>query len=215
MKIELMRKIEVVPIGSIKPYENNPRVNDDAVLDVANSIQSFGFDVPITVDRDSVIVTGHTRYKAAQHLKLKEVPVIRLSHLKPAQIKAYRLADNKVAEKSEWHNAKLELELVQLEELKIDMSAFGFVKEQVEEADKSQGKKLDAMELRAFEHYDYLVFVFDNQMDWLNVLQAFDIQRVDGGYNGIRKVGLGRVIRGEKLIEKIGRSSSDTVKKQK
>ena len=79
MKIELMRKIEVVPIGSIKPYENNPRVNDDAVLDVANSIQSFGFDVPITVDRDGVIVTGHTRYKAAQHLKLKEVPVIRLS----------------------------------------------------------------------------------------------------------------------------------------
>ena len=90
MKIELMRKIEVVPIGSIKPYENNPRVNDDAVMDVANSIQSFGFDVPITVDRDGVIVTGHTRYKAAQHLKLKEVPVIRLSHLKPAQIKAYR-----------------------------------------------------------------------------------------------------------------------------
>lgn len=137
MEIELMRKIEVFPIGSIKPYENNPRVNDDAVIDVANSIQSFGFDVPITVDRDGVIVTWHTRYKAAQHLKLKEVQVIRLSHLKPAQIKAYRLAYNKVAEKSEWHNAKLELELVQLEELKIDMSAFGFVNEQAEEAHKS------------------------------------------------------------------------------
>lgn len=215
MKIELMRKIEVVPIGSIKPYENNPRINDDAVRDVANSISNFGFDVPITVDKKGVIVTGHTRYKAAKELKLKEVPVIRLAHLTDAQIKAYRLADNKVAEKSEWHNAKLELELVQLEELKIDMSAFGFVKEAIEEQAKSQGKQLDAMELKAFEHYDYVVFVFDNQMDWLNVLQAFDIKRVDGGYNGIRKVGLGRVIRGEKLVEKLGRKGADTVSRKK
>ena len=215
MKIELMKKIDIVPIGSVKPYENNPRINDDSVREVAASIREFGFDVPITVDKDMVIITGHTRLLAAKELNLKEVPVIKCLHLSPAKVKAYRLADNKVGEKSEWHQAKLELELVQLEEMKIDMSAFGFVKEVLDEQEKTQGKQLAAMELKAFEHHDYIVFVFDNQMDWLNVLQEFDIQRVDGGYNGIRKIGLGRVIRGEKLIEKLRDKGSHSVKKQK
>lgn len=135
MKIELMKKIDIVPIGSVKPYENNPRINDDSVREVAASIREFGFDVPITVDKDMVIITGHTRLLAAKELNLKEVPVIKCLHLSPAKVKAYRLADNKVGEKSEWHQAKLELELVQLEEMKIDMSAFGFVRDKMKGLD--------------------------------------------------------------------------------
>ena len=144
--------IEERDITTIYPYERNPRINDQAVDAIVKSIQQFGFNSPIIVDANSVIICGHTRYKAAQHLKLKEVPVIRLSHLKPAQIKAYRLADNKVSEKSEWHTAKLELELVQLEELKIDMSAFGFVKEQVEEAFPGKDVWYDPLSLVVCAH---------------------------------------------------------------
>lgn len=204
MKIELMKKIEVVPIGKVKPYPNNPRVNDDSVREVAASIREFGFDVPITVDKDMVIITGHTRLKAAKELGLEEVPVIKCSHLTPEKVKAYRLADNKVGEKSEWNDAKLELELMELEELKVDMSAFGFVKDAIEEAEKANAEnKLEAMELRAFEHYDYIVFVFKNQMDWLNACSEFGLKRVDAGYNGIRKIGIGRVVKGEELVARL------------
>ena len=89
-------------IKEIKPYENNPRKNDEAVKYVAESIKQFGFKVPIVVDKDNVIVAGHTRYKASQELGLEEVPCIVADDLNEEQIKAYRLADNKVSEKAEW-----------------------------------------------------------------------------------------------------------------
>lgn len=89
-------------IEVLKPYEKNPRKNDDAVEYVANSIKEFGFKVPIVIDKDNVIVAGHTRYKAAKRLNIKKVPCIIADDLTPEQIKAYRLADNKVAEKAEW-----------------------------------------------------------------------------------------------------------------
>lgn len=85
-------------LDQLKPYENNPRHNDEAVDYVANSIQEFGFKVPLVVDKDGTIVTGHTRYKAAQQLGLDTVPVIIADDLTEEQIKAFRLADNKVAE---------------------------------------------------------------------------------------------------------------------
>lgn len=85
-------------LGEIKPYENNPRKNDDAVDAVAASIKEFGFKVPIVIDSNGVIVAGHTRYKAAKKLKLKTVPCIEANDLTDDQIKAFRLADNKVSE---------------------------------------------------------------------------------------------------------------------
>ena len=84
------------------PYEKNPRKNDDAVKYVAESIQQFGFKVPIVIDTNGVIIAGHTRYKASKKLGLKEVPCIIADDLTEEQIKAYRLADNKVSELSEW-----------------------------------------------------------------------------------------------------------------
>ena len=111
-------------ISEIKPYEKNPRKNDDAVKYVAESIQQFGFKVPIVIDTNGVIIAGHTRCKASKKLGLKEVPCIIADDLTEEQIKAYRLADNKVAEKSEWDIDLLGGELEGI--LDIDMSDFGF-----------------------------------------------------------------------------------------
>ena len=117
-------QIIIKGIGEILPYENNPRNNDNAVDAVAASILEFGWQQPIVVDKDGVIIAGHTRYKAAKKLKLKEVPVVVADNLTDEQVRAYRLADNKSGELAEWDFAALEEELAAISE--IDMSAFGF-----------------------------------------------------------------------------------------
>ena len=110
-------------IEELKPYKNNPRNNDGAVDAVAASIKEFGFKVPIVIDADGEIIAGHTRLKAAKKLGLSEVPCIIADDLTPDQIKAFRLADNKTAELADWDFELLQLEL---DEIKLDMSDFGF-----------------------------------------------------------------------------------------
>lgn len=117
-------EIKMVRISEIVPYKNNPRKNTAAVEPVKQSIKEFGFKVPMILDRDNVIVTGHTRFKAAQELGMKEVPVIYADDLTEAQIRAFRLADNKTNEFAEWDEELLGLELDDLAD--IDMSLFGF-----------------------------------------------------------------------------------------
>ena len=87
-------QVQTWKIGDVHPYGNNPRNNAAAVKPVANSIKEFGFQQPIVVDKDGVIIVGHTRYKAAKLLKLKEVPVVVADQLTDDQVKAYRIADN-------------------------------------------------------------------------------------------------------------------------
>ena len=111
-------------INEINQYEKNPRKNDEAVNYVAESIKEFGFKVPIIVDKDLTIVAGHTRYKAAKKLKIKEIPCIIADDLTPEQVKAFRLADNKVGEIAEWDIDLLGDELNDI--VNIDMSEFGF-----------------------------------------------------------------------------------------
>lgn len=113
-------------INEIKPYDRNPRKNDIAVAAVAESISQFGFKVPVIVDKDGVIVAGHTRYKAAKQLGMKTIPCIVADDLTEAQIKAFRLADNKTAELAEWDLDLLNNELLDLDNLCVDMSVFGF-----------------------------------------------------------------------------------------
>src|SRR5439155_13773349 len=108
-------KVELRPITSIRPYENNPRINDQAVDAVAASIREFGFRQPIVIDEAGVIVVGHTRYKAALKLGLKKVPVIVAKDLTPEKIKAYRIADNKTADLSDWNYDLLPIELSELQ----------------------------------------------------------------------------------------------------
>lgn len=113
-------------IADIKPYENNPRNNEAAIQYVANSIKDFGFKVPIVIDKNGTIITGHTRVLAAKKLGMKTVPCILADDLTPEQVKAFRLADNKVSEMADWNWAKLEKELGSLGDLDWDMSNFGF-----------------------------------------------------------------------------------------
>lgn len=117
-------KIEYITLDKIKPYENNPRINDYAVKYVANSIKEFGFKVPIIIDENNVIVAGHTRLKAAKKLGFEKVPCIRADDLTENQIKAFRLADNKVGEIATWDFNSLSVELANIEN--INMSNFNF-----------------------------------------------------------------------------------------
>ena len=120
--------IKVQKTEDLIPYEKNPRHNEGAITAVAKSIEKFGFKVPIVVDASNVIVNGHTRLKAAKYLGLKEVPTIIADDLTPEQIKAFRLADNKVGEIATWDEELLNAELDELADLDLDfdMTEFGF-----------------------------------------------------------------------------------------
>ncbi len=109
-------------ITDLIPYANNPRHNEDAIPYVMNSIKQFGFKVPIVIDRNNVIVTGHTRLEASKRLGLQNVPCIVADDLTEEQIQAFRIADNKVSEFATWDDEKLEIEL---DEINLDMSEFG------------------------------------------------------------------------------------------
>lgn len=114
-------KIIIKKINEIKKYKNNPRFNEYSVDEVAKSIKEFGFKVPILIDKNSEIICGHTRYDACIKLGIKEVPCIEVEDLTEEQIKAFRLADNKVSEFSTWDYRKLEKELES-----VDVSLFDF-----------------------------------------------------------------------------------------
>ncbi|MCC7409532.1 MAG: ParB N-terminal domain-containing protein [Phycisphaeraceae bacterium] len=118
--------IELRPIDQIKPYEQNPRVNDQAVDAVAASLREFGFRQPIVVDDHGVIVVGHTRWKAARKLGMAEVPVHVAADLSPEKARAYRIADNQTANLATWDAALLPLELTGLRELGVDLNLLGF-----------------------------------------------------------------------------------------
>jgi len=118
--------IEQRPIGAIKPYENNPRLNDSAVDAVAESIRAYGFRQPIVVDADGVIVVGHTRWKAAQALGLAVVPVHVATDMTQDQARAYRVADNRTALIAEWDTALLPIELKAIADSGIDPALLGF-----------------------------------------------------------------------------------------
>lgn len=126
-----MKKLEIkyIPIDDIKPYENNPRLNEDAIPYVIKSIREFGFKNPIILDKNNVIVAGHTRLESAKRLGMKEAPVIYADDLTEEQVKAFRLVDNKVAEKSMWDYTKLDEELDSI--LDIDMSMFDFANDDI------------------------------------------------------------------------------------
>lgn len=131
--------IIVKKLTDITPYENNPRRNDEAVKYVAESIRQFGFKVPLIVDQNGIIIAGHTRYKAAIKLGIKEVPCIIADDLTEEQIKAFRLADNKVSEIAEWDMELLEIEL---DDITFDMGDFGFDEIQYEDEPVKEQKEV-------------------------------------------------------------------------
>lgn len=183
-------KIQTFSIDKIHPYERNPRKNDKAVDAVAASIERFGFLVPLVIDKDNIIVAGHTRYKAAQKLGLNSVPCVIADELTEDQVKAFRIADNKVAEAAEWDGELLPLELA---DIAMDMTAFGF--EAVSAEDFSDDFKLDEGEKKPFQQISLtlhdeqaallhaaIAYVYDNGM----VSETFGNENKNG--NGIYEV---------------------------
>ena len=117
-------KVKEILIKDLKMYENNPRNNDQAVDEVAESIKNYGFKVPMVIDKDNVIVCGHTRYKACLKLGIEKVPCIVADDLTPEQIAQFRLVENKTSELAKWDYELLDEELKKLKD--VDMTDFGF-----------------------------------------------------------------------------------------
>lgn len=189
-------------LDELIPYEKNPRKNKEAVEYVANSIKEFGFKVPIVIDKNNVIVAGHTRYKASKELGLKEVPCIVAEDLNEEQIKAFRLADNKVSEKAKWDMGLLQEELDELFGI-LDMNKFGFAM-QIEDIDlEVEGKEKISGELG--EANNYVVLEFDTQLEWDEAQVLLGIEKVQTGEENvkIRRHGLGRVIKGAPILERL------------
>ena len=125
-------KIEIADINSIKPYENNPRkLSEKAIETVAMSLKEYGFRQPIVVDKDRIIVVGHTRFRASKKLGFKEVPITIADNLTTEQINAYRIADNRTAEESEWDNELLKMEIKELEAKDFKLDLLGFNEDQL------------------------------------------------------------------------------------
>ena len=149
----MKQQIEWVPISVPKPYENNPRKNEKAIDVVVRSISEFGFKNPIIVDKDNVIIAGHTRLIAALKLKLTEVPIIRAPELTDAQVKAFRIMDNKSSENSEWEKTLLAKEFEWLEQKsEINLELTGFRTREIAEIwDFKKEINEDVVEVDAYE----------------------------------------------------------------
>ncbi len=144
--------IQNISLADIHPYARNPRKNDEAVKNVAASIREFGFLVPLVIDRNHEIVAGHTRYKAAKSLGMKTVPCVIADELTEDQIKAFRLADNKVGEMAAWDMDLLPLELA---DIAMPMADFGF--EVISDEDFSENFTLDDGEKKPFQQISITV----------------------------------------------------------
>src|ERR1700686_4450320 len=123
------RQILFVAIGDLIPDPDNPRKHGRAQISaIARSIEAFGFNAPILVDKNKKIIAGHGRYEAAKLLGLAKVPIVLLDHLTPSQAKAYMLADNKLTDRSTWDDPKLAIHLKELSDLVLDfdIEAIGF-----------------------------------------------------------------------------------------
>lgn len=199
-----MNKLNLIykNVNDLIMYKNNPRKNKEAVPYVKESIINFGFKIPCVIDKGNVLICGHTRVMAAKELNIKEVPCIIADDLTEEQIRAFRLADNKVSEFAKWDNQLLNIEL---DEIDLDMSLFGF--EFVEEEEKEE-VEVEFTETLNEEH-NYIILYFDNDIDWLQAESLFNIKTVkdystrkDGVIKKERK-GIGRVLNGAEALNKL------------
>jgi ParB-like chromosome segregation protein Spo0J len=209
--VDLKDDIELVPTEDIIPYSNNPKEHPQGqVKKIVSSIKNYGWDVPIVVDGGNEIIKGHGRLKAAEVLGLERVPIIRREDLSDAEKKAARIADNKTAE-SDWSEDLLEAELEVLEDEAVDLETLGFDEGEIEdllaEAEDDEAvvdPEVDfATEL--FEENNYVVFQFDNKMDWQVIQDELGLETVkaldsEGDY--VQK-GVGRVLDGQELLDRL------------
>lgn len=197
-------------VNDLIPYENNPRINEEAVEYVKNSIKEFGFKVPIIIDKNNVIVAGHTRLKASKLLNLEEVPCIIADDLTEEQIKALRLADNKVGEKSLWDYDLLNVEIDSISNIDMSLFDFDILEEIGGDIEIVEEPEIKFTEILNEEH-NYIVLYFDNEVDWLQAESLFNLEQVqcpstrkDGKImKSMKRIGVGRVLKGKEVLERL------------
>lgn len=202
--------IKKIKLKDMKPAKYNPRKNlkpeDVEYQQIKNSIDEFGFIQPIVWnERTGNIVSGHQRVNILIAEGYEEVDAVVVDFDEEKE-KLANISMNKIT--GQWSVVKLRDVLEDLDE-KFSLEKFGFHEEIKKKQDAQNSKGLEEMEIKAFEHWDYVVFVFDNSIDFLNIINEFDIKRVNAGYDGTRKIGIGRVIKGEELVKRLGLEDSD------
>lgn len=205
--------IETVPIGALKAYTHNARTHSpDQVAQIAASMVEFGFTNPVLIDKDETIIAGHGRVEAARSLGMDEVPCIRLEHLTQDQVRAYCLADNKLALNAGWNEDTLAAELKALEAAGFDVSLTGFSPEELAEIMGDPAGDTDpqepAPEVEFSEEllhaHNYVVLYFDNPLDWQVAQEKFGLKEVkDLIPRKGQPTGIGRVIRGSEWLNRI------------
>ena len=196
-------KVKQVNIDKIIPYHNNPRKNQ-AIDKVASSINEYGFQQPIVVDPNMVVIVGHTRLLASKKLGLKKVPIA-IADLSKSQAKAYRLADNRTNEDSSWDEELLKGELLDLEGL---INTIGFedseLEKLLEEPEPEDEPDVEFSE-EIGEANNYIVLVFKNDIDWLSAQTHFNLKAVSSKRQNGKpwSKGIGRVVDGAKYITEL------------
>ena len=191
-------KVKQININKIIPYHNNPRKNQ-AIDKVASSINEYGFQQPIVVDKNMVVIVGHTRLLASKKLGLKKVPIA-IADLSKSQAKAYRLADNRTNEDSSWDEELLKGELLDLECL---INTIGFedseLEKLLEEPEPEDEPDVEFSE-EIGEANNYIVLVFKNDIDWLSAQTHFNLKTVSSKRQNGKpwSKGIGRVVDGAK-----------------
>ena len=189
-------------------YEKNAKKHPpEQIIQLADIIREVGFKVPVVIDKNNVIVSGHGRVQAAKQLGLKEIPVIVADDLTPTQVKAYRLADNKIAESG----VNKSMIIDELEELKMegfDISLTGYDEGMLETPEGEKPEEEFGLEL--LEEQNYVVLVFNNTIDWMSAKEALGLKTVAQSYqrkknvaDGALRKGTGRVIDGAAIIRKL------------
>jgi ParB-like chromosome segregation protein Spo0J len=205
--------IENVPIGKLKAYDSNARTHSpEQVAQIAASMVEFGFTNPVLIDKQGTIVAGHGRVEAARSLGLEEVPCIRLEHLTEDQVRAYCLADNKLALNAGWNMDTLAAELKGLDAVGFDMSLTGFSPEElaeimgdtVEDTDPEEPAPEVEFSEELLHAHNYVVLYFDNPLDWQVAQEKFGLKEVkDLIPRKGQPTGIGRVIRGSEWLNRI------------
>lgn len=205
--------IENVPIGKLKAYDSNARTHSsEQVAQIAASMVEFGFTNPVLIDKRGTIVAGHGRVEAARSLGLEEVPCIRLEHLTEDQVRAYCLADNKLALNAGWNMDTLAAELKGLEAVGFDMILTGFSPEElaeimgdtVEDTDPEEPAPEVEFSEELLHAHNYVVLYFDNPLDWQVAQEKFGLKEVkDLIPRKGQPTGIGRVIRGSDWLNRI------------
>jgi len=196
-------KVKQININKIIPYHNNPRKNQ-AIDKVASSINEYGFQQPIVVDKNMVVIVGHTRLLASKKLGLKKVPIA-IADLSKSQAKAYRLADNRTNEDSSWDEELLKGELLDLEGL---INTIGFEDSELEKL-LEEPEPEDEVDVEFSEEIgeanNYIVLVFKNDIDWLSAQTHFNLKTVSSKRQNGKpwSKGIGRVVDGAKYITEL------------